>query len=58
VTQITLLHKPALEAQDLAFAQHVFCAKHGKPYALYLAWRAFMTLLSTAPGVLLLLLLL
>ncbi len=47
--QITVLHKPLLEEHDYAFARAVFSTKHGKTVLLYLAWRAFVTLLAAAP---------
>jgi len=50
--QLRVNIKPAFSPSDLAFARHIFTVKHGKPVALYLAWRCLVTLLQScaAPG--------
>lgn len=48
--QISLHYKTAFDSEDFDFAKSVFCGKHGKPLALFWAWKAFASLLSLAPG--------
>ncbi|GAX80651.1 hypothetical protein CEUSTIGMA_g8086.t1 [Chlamydomonas eustigma] len=50
--QLRVNIKPTFSPSDFAFARHIFTVKHGKPVALYWAWRCLVAILQccAAPG--------